>query len=222
MTLSPRVDALVAHQISRWQGSEPRGASGRCLAIANLPGAGGEEVGRRLAEELGYGCFGREIVDEIARRRGIAQELLRGLDERVRNAIDRYLTDAFQERRFTESDYLKEVARLVTTLSRRGMAVIVGRGAAFLVPSEAALRVLVAAPFEYRLEHYAKEHQLARESAVERLRAEDARRFEFVRHHFGARLDDPLAYDLAVNTATLGIDAAVSDVVDAFRRRFPA
>jgi len=30
MTLSRRLDAVVAHQISRWQGSTPRAASGRC------------------------------------------------------------------------------------------------------------------------------------------------------------------------------------------------
>jgi cytidylate kinase len=221
MTLSPRIDALVAHQISRWEGASRREGAGPCIAIANLPGAGGEEVGRHAADLLGYGCFGREIVDEIARQRGIAQELLRGLDERVRSAIDRYLTDAFQERPFTESDYLREVARLVATLGRRGMAVIVGRGAAFLLGADSALRVLVAAPFEFRVERYAKLHALAGGAAAELLGQEDERREAFIRHHFGARLDDPLAYDLVVNTATLGFEGAAANVVEAFRRRFP-
>jgi cytidylate kinase len=222
MTLSRRIDSIVAHQLSCWEGAARRIEPGRCVAIANLPGAGGEEVGRRGAAALGYGCFAREIVDEIARARGVGQELLRGVDERVRSAIDRYLTDSFHERRFTESDYLKEVARLVTTLAQRGMAVIVGRGAAFIVAPGAALRVLVSAPFEFRLGRFALEHELPRETAAPRLRDEDARRFEFVRHHFDVRLDDPLAYDLTVNTETLGLDAAAAGVVDAFRRRFAA
>jgi cytidylate kinase len=221
VTLSRRVDAHVAHQLTRWEGTVRRESAAPCIAIANLPGAGGQEVGRRVADLLGYGCFAREIVDEIARERGIGQELLRGLDQRVRNAIDRYVTDAFQERRFTESDYLREVARIVTTLGRRGMAVIVGRGAAFILPDEHALRVLVAAPLAFRVARYARLHGVERAAAAEQVRAEDARREAFIRHHFGARLDDPLAYDLVVNTATLGFDGAAANVAQAFRHRFP-
>ena len=222
MTLSRRIDALVAHQLSRWEDTVRPAGAAPCVAIANLPGAGGEEVGRRVAELLGYGCFGREIVDEIARERGVARELMHGLDGRVRSAIDRYVTDAFQEHRFTESDYLHEVARLVTTLGRRGMAVIVGRGAAFLLGADSSLRVLVAAPFAFRLERYAKRHPLAGAAAAEQLRSEDAQREEFIRHHFRARLDDPLAYDLVVNAATLGLEGAAGSVVDTLRRRFGA
>ena len=36
------------------------------------------------------------------------------------------------------------------------------------------------------------------------------------------RQEDPLLYDLVLNTASLGIEAAAGLVVEALRRRFPA
>jgi cytidylate kinase len=221
MALSRRVDSILSHQLSRWQETSRALHFRPCIAIANLRGAGGETIGSRVADQLGYGCFGREIVDEIAERRGVAQELMHGLDEGVRSAIERFVTDAFHERRFTESDYLREVAHVVTTLGRRGMAVTIGRGSAFLLGPESALRVLVVAPFSFRLERFARERKLAAKEAEERLRELDARHGEFVRHHFGARLDDPLRFDLVLNSSVLGLEAAADDVVDVYRRRFP-
>jgi cytidylate kinase len=189
------------------------------VAIASLPGAGGEELGHRLAERLGHGCFGREIVDEIAARQGVPHELMQKLDERVRNAVDRFFADGVQDHRFTESEYMKEVERFVVPIARRGSAVFVGRGSAFLLGPELAFRLLVVAPFELRVARWARERRLTAEEAAASLRLEDEKRFDFVRHHFGVRLDDPCVFDLAVNTGTLGLDAAVDAAGHTYRRR---
>lgn len=220
MTLSRRLDALVGYQLGRWEGTWRPPATWPCVAIASLPGAGGEEVGRLAAEQLGYGLFGREIVDEIARRRNVSEELMRGLDQRLRTVIDRYVADFVRDRHFNETDYIQEVVRAMTTLGGRGMAVVVGRGAAFLLPPEKALRVLVCAPWEARVERWAKSTGEDRARAEASLREEDARRLEFIRHHFGADLGDPTAYDLVVNTASLGVEGASDAVVRVLRRRF--
>jgi cytidylate kinase len=220
MALTRRVDTMLGQQLARWEEATRAMHHRPCVALASLSGAGGEEVGRRVAERLGYGHFGREIVDAIAERKGVPRELLQRLDERVRSAVDRYLADGVQDHRFTESEFMKEVERFVMPLARRGSAVFVGRGSAFLLDSAAALRVLVVAPFAARLERWAEERRLEPRDAAGALRQEDERRFEFVRHHFGARLDDPTFFDLAVNTDSLGLDASADQVVYGYRRRF--
>jgi cytidylate kinase len=220
MTLSRRIDSLLHHQLARWEEAGRSPTPAACVAIASLPGAGGGELGRLVAERLGFACFGREIVDQIAARRGIPEEVLRGLDGRVRSAVDRYFTDAFQEQRFTEDEFLKEVERFVVPFARRGSAVFVGRGAAFLLAHEPALRVLAVAPTSFRVERFGRERGLAGEAAREALRQEDEARSAFIRHHFHERIDDPCAYDLSVNVASLGLEGAAADVADAWRRRF--
>jgi len=220
MTLTRRTDALLHHQLRRWEEASRSAEPRRCIAIASLPGAGGSELGRRVAETLGFACFDREIVDAIAARRGIPEEVLHALDGRVRSAVDRYFTDSFQGQRFTEDEFLKEVERFVVPLARHGSAVFVGRGTAFLLAAEPALRVLALAPRASRLERFARERGLAADAADAALRREDDARIAFVRHHFGERLDDAGAYDLAVNVASLGLDDAAGVVVEAWRRRF--
>lgn len=221
MTLTKRTDAMLRRQLARWEETSREPRRRPCVAVASLPGGGGDELGQRVAERLGFACFGREIVDQIAAQRGLSEEVLHELDGRVRNAIDRYFTDFFQSARFTEDDFLHAVERFVVPLARSGAAVFVGRGTAFLFTDEPVLRVLAAAPFEVRAARWGQRHGLAADAAADDLRAEDERRFEFIRHHFGARLDDPSAYDVAVNTDTLGLDLAADVVVDAYRRRHP-
>jgi cytidylate kinase len=221
MTLSRRVDALVGHQLSIWEAAGRPAQVPPCIAIASLPGAGGDEVGRLVASRLGYGLFGREIVDQIAQQRGVSAALMRGLDDQMRSLIERYVADVLGSRPFNETDFLREVVSAVTTLGRRGLAVIVGRGAAFILDPHSALRVLVAAPIAVRVERTAKQRGLESAHTEAMLREEDARRIEFVRHHFGARHDDPLCYDLVLNTGMLGLEAAANLVVEAHQTRFP-
>jgi cytidylate kinase len=216
------MQALVDEHVGRWELARRTGREQHmpCIALSRLPGSGGAELGRRVAAELDYDFFGIEIVDQIAREHQFQRELVAGLDERVRTTIDRYVLQAL--RPFNEGDYLRQVARTITTIAERGRAVFLGRGAAFILSPERALRVLVVAPRELRVEHIAKQDDLAPDSAAERLARKDEERREFHRHHFGVDPDDPSAYDLVVNTGGLGIDLAVALVAETWRRRFGA
>jgi cytidylate kinase len=217
------LEEIAQRQFRSWeQNRRSRGAEQPrpCVALSRLPGAGAAELGRRLAERLGYTFFGIEIVDRIARETGLRHELIEGVDEHVRNAIDRYLVDAFRRERFTESEYLRHVVATVASLGERGAAVILGRGSPFILPPERALRVLVTAPREVRIERFAKQEGLARDAAAQRLAAVEAERREFLLHHFRRDPDASEHYDLALNLGTLSMDAALDLAEAALRARF--
>ena len=214
---------LADRQMRRWELQHRIGAPARplpCVAISRLPGAGGAEVGRRVAEALDYGFFGRETVDEMGRGLGVEDWLMNGLDEHVRNAIDRFVLDFFTHRRFTESDYLRHVTRAIATLGRRGSAVIVGRGAAFILSAEEALRVLLVAPRPARIERYAEVKEVSAEQAEHMIERAEEQRGEFLQAQFGVRQDDPILYDLMINTARFGFDNSATLILEALRSRF--
>lgn len=220
-----RIDEIVQRQFRSWERSRrSRGAEPPkpCVALSRLPGAGAAELGQRLAERLGYAFFGIEIVDHIARETGLRHELVRGLDEHVRSAIDRYVGDAFRAERFTESDYLAHVVRTVASLGERGAAVILGRGSPFILPPERALRLLVVAPRAQRLERVAKQEGLSLAQAEARLATLDAERREFLLHHFRRDPDAAEHYDLSLNLGTLSLEAALDLTEAALRARFGA
>jgi cytidylate kinase len=214
----------VEHQVRLWETerrSRERAPRGPCIALSRQPGAGAAELGRRAAELLGYGFFGIEIVDQIARELGVQRQLVAGLDERVSSGIERYVAEAFRRRSITESDYLRAVVRTVTTLGERGRAVILGRGAPFILPASRALRVLVVAPLEDRVARVAREEGLSEREAWSRIAHRDQERRRFLRTDFKVDPDDPTHYDLVVNTGSLGLDASAALVLEALRRRFP-
>lgn len=223
MSLPRSLDRIVDHQIGRWH-LEARRPGPRplrpCIALSALPGAGAEELGQRLAEQLDYAFFSIEIVDHIARKAGVQRELVEGMDERVRGSLEAIL-DGLTGRnlRFSESDYVSRLVRVITALGEGGSAVIVGRGSPYILGPDRALRALVVAPRQERTERLAKLHELPLAEAASRLeREEDARR-QFVARSFHVDPDDAGLYDLAVNTGTLGIGGAAELLVEALRRR---
>jgi len=145
-----------------------------CIAISRQPGSGAAELGQRAAEELHYGFFGIEIVDWIARTTGYRRQLIAGVDERIRSAIERSVSDNFRRKTFTETDYLQYVVRTVVAFSEQGGAVMLGRGAPFIVDPERALRVLVVASRSLRGERLAKRHSLTPSEADTRLSRHEA------------------------------------------------
>jgi len=223
--LAKSLDGMVQSQFRRWETLRRSAATERplpCIAISRQHGAGGASLGRLAAERLGYGFFGREIVEEITKRTGLSRQLVAGVDEHIRGSIDRFLGDGFRQQRFTESEYLRQVVRAVATLGERGGAVILGRGAPFILKPERALRVLVVAPRQQRLEHLAKTLELGAQEAEARLVRLDERREEFLRHHFGRDPDDPVNYDLTLNAGGLPLGVCAELLVSALGARFGA
>jgi cytidylate kinase len=222
---SRSLDRLVSEQVLRWQEQERRRNEARprpCIAISRLPGAGAGEIGLRVAEALGYGFFGIEIVDQIARASRVRRELVADLDERVHDGIERWVTDTVRRHAFDESHYLRELLRTLATLSERGQAVVLGRGSPYVLPAERTLRVFVVASRPARLERLAKARRLPEAEAERTLAREENERVAFLRRQFRVDPDDSTHYDLVVNTDAFGIDGATELVKHAFGLRFPA
>jgi cytidylate kinase len=217
------LDALIERQVHQWQAAR-KAAERRarpCISISRQPGTGGEDLGRRLAERLGYGYFEREIVDAIAKKTGVAEHLVASLDERLRSQVERYVVDAFRRQALTESVYLRALATVVSTLTEGGGAVIVGRGANFVAAPERTLRVLLVAPAAFRAQRAARAHELSAEAALEAVEKGDAERRAFIRHHFGVDQLDPTLHDIALNVAQLPEATLDRVVLEALHGRFP-
>jgi len=223
--MSRSIEALVEHQIRRWELARRSSVSEPplpCVALSRPLGAGAADLGQRVAELLGFPFFNKELVEWIARQARHREQLVAGVDEHIRNTIDRFVTDGFVRERFTESDYLRHLVRIMAILGERGGAVILGRGAQFILAPERTLRVLVVAPRAERMERLRKRESISAAEAEEMIRKADASRREFLMYHFHREPDDPGGYDLSVNTGFLSLEDAAKLVAAAYRARFPA
>ena len=188
-----------------------------CVAISRLPGTPAAELGQRLAERLDYAFFGIELVDEIARTQGVSRYIIEQLDEHVRSGLDRWLFDTFKHSTWDEVEHLHNIGRTVSTLAAKGAAVILGRGATFLLRHDQALRVQVVASRESREHRLADARNIDAKEARNVLAGEERERLHFLRE-FADEPNDPLHFDLVLNTDHHDIEYWVELVAGAVER----
>lgn len=191
---------------------------GPVVACSRWSGALGEEVAARVAEWLDYGLFGPEALDRLAADAEQRRRLAAGLDEAARRAVDAQIETVMTRMPAAPRALVESVA----TLGARGMAVLLGRGAAAILPSSRALRVLVVAPPRLRAERLAEAQGVPIDEAVACIASADGARQAALRETFGIAAEDLTHYDLVINTEELSVEAGAALIVDALRRRFPA
>lgn len=218
------VGVLVEEQVRRWTLSSRTGQRSDIywpiVTVSREFGTKGTELGRRLAERLGFACWDREIVVAIAGRLRLEESTIVQFDERVRNAIEELVDITLFRRTGMGADYREELRWLVAGIQQQGASVIVGRGAHCIVDPQHALRVRVVCPLEQRVEDIRHRLGLDRDAALRLIRTNDKERAEFVRREFGADVIDPRNYDVTINTATFEPERADALVLMAYLVKF--
>jgi cytidylate kinase len=101
----------------------------------------------------------------------------------------------------------------MVSIAQYGNAVILGRGANFILPPEAGLRVRVVAPFELRCQRLMQWKGYDEKKAGQEIAMKDKERQEFLHHHFRCKPEEPCAYDVVINTGHIGVEAATDFIV---------
>ncbi|HEX9057188.1 MAG TPA: cytidylate kinase-like family protein [Ktedonobacterales bacterium] len=213
---------------AQWDGSGEM----RAVTISRQYGSGGGEIGARLARKLGWQLVDHEIVARVAGELRIAEAEAYLRDEHADSFFERMwgamrlgapegpIIDASLLPINEERVYHEALCRVVEAAARAGQAVIIGRGAqAVLKGWRDVLHVRVVAPPEQRLAYVMRREGLDAEQAQRRMRMKDRDRVRYMQslHHCGA--DDPMYYDLIINTGVLDLDGAVDLISVALERK---
>ena len=193
------------------------------VCISHASGAGGEEVGRLVAEQLGYlyvdddvvaraaaagGIDPAEVADE-ERRKSLAARLLEGIAQGGEAwALTHSGSSAMREE--LRSDEVRALIKeTVAQTAARGNVVIVAHGASHAVgPSSEALRVLVTASPGTRASRIAERDALDAAHAAREVKQSDAGRRDYLRRFYDIDDELPTHYDIVVNTDGLTIEQA--------------
>jgi cytidylate kinase len=102
---------------------------------------------------------------------------------------------------------------MVNSLGIIGRAVIVGRGANFILPPEKRFAIRVIAPEEIRVKNVAFRFGVSLAEAKKRIKNRETKRKTFIKNTFHKDISDVGFYDLILNTARLDLQAAVETAV---------
>jgi cytidylate kinase len=214
-------DKIIEDQITKWQSTQKRKYKKPIrpvITISRLPGAGGKILARQLAEELKIDHFDQEIIEEIAKNASVSTRVVATLDEQDRSIWDEWIR-ALDKRNIWPYEYIGQLTKAVCTIGAHGHAVILGRGASYILPPEICLRVLVIAPLEFRLNKVQKEFKATEKEAKQRVMKTESERRGFIRRYFHADMTDPVNYDIVINTMNIAIDSAVNILREAYNSR---
>ena len=194
------------------------------VCISHAAGAGGEEVGRLVAERLGFLYVNEEIVARAAAKGGVDaadvadEERRKSLAARALNAIAQGGGEAWtlgavgplSSREELDSDDIRSLIReTIEQTAARGKAVIVAHAASYAIGhGDGVLRVLVTASPETRTTRVAEAEGLDQAGAARALKESDAGRADYLKRFYDVREESPTHYDLVLNTDALSVEQA--------------
>jgi cytidylate kinase len=219
------VEALVEQQALRWQlvrGERRDEARRPVLTVSRQHGAGGGEIVRTLARELGLDVFDREIIQQIAESTHLSERVVGALDDKARELLTDWLAGLASHDYLSSVEYRYQLTRVVGAVAHHGGAIILGRGAHLILGQGEALRVLVVAPLEHRVAALRQREGLSERDARRRIQVVEADHKAFLMKHFHTDFVDPVHFDLVVNTALLGIANSCATIRAAVERLQPA
>ncbi|MEJ2283920.1 MAG: cytidylate kinase-like family protein, partial [Desulfobacterales bacterium] len=185
------------------------------ITVSMEPGSGGSIIAQRIAERLEFDYFNRDIVEQIAKTSKIRGAVINSLEKERLSGVKDFISSLMEEQYIHPDTYLKHLLTVISTIAEHGRAVIVGRGANFILPAEDIFAVRVIAPLKKRIREVALTHAAPIEKVKRRVIQRESKRKAFIRHSFNADISDPIHYDLTINTGKMSIEAAVETVIGA-------
>jgi cytidylate kinase len=188
------------------------------VCISRTLGAGGEEVGRLVADKLGFDYVDEDIVRRAAERGDVTPEDVASA-ERRQSLLRRLFTElgtgtgvetyglASAPGGDLPDDMRALIREAIEEVGARGNVVIVAHAASFaLAGREGVLRILVTASPETRASRY--------EGSI---KDSDSERAAYLSRFYGVEHELPTHYDLVLNTDVVSVEKAAELVALAAR-----
>lgn len=200
----------------------PPRAAGFTVALEREAGALGTTVGHALGERLGWPVYDHELLEKIAQETGLRLSLLESVDEKRRGWLHEAVDQFAAVPSISEGTYLRYVLQTIFSLAAHGECVIVGRGAAQVLPAETTLRVLLVGSREDRIAALGRRFGLSWEEAARKLEEIERERAAFIREYFQKEVTDPRQYDLVLNCSRWSVGQCVELLVQGLHQLAPA
>jgi cytidylate kinase len=157
-------------------------------------------------------------VERIAHDLGLRPALLGTVDERRKSWLLEVVEGFSTARGVTENAYVRHLVQTVLSLAAHGECVIVGRGAAVILPPETTLRVRLVGDLADRIAATSRRLGLTRREAERWVEQTDRERVRFIQDHLQKDSRDPAHYDLVLNTSRWSVAECVEFIIAGLRR----
>lgn len=201
------------------------------ITIARDFGAGGKTIALALSKELGIPCYERQILAMASEKSGIDENLFVDMDERLNGSFLAKRLKAMpfstvlepREKEFMSDNNLFNIqADIIQTMARNESFIVVGKCADFVLkPYGNVINVFIEAPQLACIRTIMERTNVSEQRAVQMYKKTNKYRSEYYNYYtYGGKWQDPLNYDLVLNSYKVGIDHCVKLIVDYVNMKF--
>ena len=197
----------------------------QAVCISHSTGAGGDAVGRAVAERLGFRYVDHEVIAEAAEWADLDPAFVADAERRkpfVARLLGPIVDQASSVRLPTpeparglpaDADLRLLIGDVLRSFADEGSVVIVAHAASFALAGRDVLRVFVTASAETRAKRVAAARDIDERGAARVIKEEDAARADYLKRFYAIDRELPTHYDIVINTDVLTPETAAELVV---------
>ncbi len=196
------------------------------ITISRQFGAGGNTLGRMIANELGYTFADQEIIQRIAKEANVSTKWVESFEKeagsKVSRLIDKMVSQRLLDRILKEERgyldekiYLDYLVLIIAQVADEGDVVILGRGSQYILDDHPeSFHILLIDRFENRVKFLMEHYDLSKRRASQVVTNEDKRRASLYSRLGKRDYDNPSLYHLVLNMGKVDLKSASKLVCD--------
>lgn len=175
------------------------------IVIGRQYGCGGHEIGKMLAEKLGYKFYDKEIIQMTAGTTGYSPDFIRKQEESMTNSflydlVNQIYTYA-PEYEAPKDKIFEAEAQAIHSLAEEGNCVIIGRCADYVLKDTPnCLRIFLHAPMNSRIRRIMDRKKLSEKEAKSKIQKEDHWRADNYHYYTRQIWGTAVNYHLSIDT----------------------
>ena len=195
-------------------------ADNMIITIGRQFGSGGHEIGRKLASELGFDIYDKELLKLQAQHSGIAEKVLETYDESPTSSLlYSIVMDVYPSMNYVGNSLNQQVYQAqfdtIRKLKDKGSCVIVGRGADYILRDcPNLISVFIHADLEVRAQRVAEYEQVSISKAKDIINKADKKRASYYNFQTEKKWGQVSSYMLSIDSGVLGYDGSVALIKD--------
>jgi len=203
---------------------------GPCITISREAGAGSGLIADKLVEYLSFrqkdkslewGIFDKNLIEKVLEDNNLPLQLKKYLEEDKAPVLKTIMNELFGIHPSLISLEHK-VSETILELASIGNVIIIGRGGNLITKSlPNSFHVRLVAPVDIRIKNVRDFYGNSKQEAIDFIKSEDVKRQRFIMEHFRKRADDPLLYNMVINTSQFELDSVARLIAESVIIKYP-
>lgn len=189
------------------------------ITISREFGSGGKEIGKRLADELGYAYYDTELITMLAHETGKSKEYLNNISEK---GIYPYAFNfgksfsMYSNMQKEQTGILIKQTKIIQEIASRGNCIIVGRAADVILDNLNVFKIFVYASMESKIKRCEtrEDNNLSTKEIKKKIQEIDKNRKGYHMLLSGKEWGQKENYDLCLNTTDVEIKTIIKPLAE--------